>query len=601
MKFKNPVAAAVLVTTCLTFPAAGQTNNAYITTNLVANTAGVAPVVDPNLVDPWGISISTSSPFWVSNHLSGTSTLYNGSGAITAVVVIIPKGSASPAGALGRPTGQVQNNLSATFPSAFLLPAPNGKVSSFIFCTDDGTISAWNGSVTASTAVVTADNSGAGAVYKGMAIGTSAQGATLYAANFRSGKIDVFNGNWAPVTLAGSFTDPAVPAGFAPFNIWNLNNRLYVTYAKQDANKFLDVAGPGNGYVAVFDLNGNLISHLVSNGALNSPWGVAIAPPSWGAFGGDLLVANFGDGRINAYNTNLGFYAGALQDTNGNPITISGLWAIIFGNGKSGGDARTLYFAAGQPNGSSVPRGIIGSIAPPASIVSVVNAASELPGPVAPGEIVVLSGQTTGPSPSLTSVIPASGSSLPTTSGGTKVTFNGTAAPIVYAGSGATSVQVPYSVAGSTTASVVLTVGNQTTPAFNVQVAPTAPALFTSDFTGGNTAVALNADGTVNTPSNPALQGSQISVFVNGAGVTVPADTAGIVEADSSRVPVAPISVKIGGSAATVVSSGSLPKSVSGIIQVTATVPTGITPGAAPVVVTAGGVSTTQTVTVFVK
>jgi uncharacterized protein (TIGR03118 family) len=600
MKFQHPVAAALLVSTCLTFTAAGQTGNAFITTNLVANTAGVAPVVDPNLVDPWGLSISTSSPFWVSNHLSGTSTLYNGSGAITPVVVIIPKGSASATGALGRPTGQVQNNLSTASPAAFLLPAPNGKVSSFIFCTDDGTISAWNGSVTASTAVVTVDNSAAGAVYKGMAIGTSAQGATIYAANFRSGNIDVFNGAWAPVTLAGTFADPAVPSGFAPFNIWNLNNKLYVTYAKQDANKFLDVAGPGNGYVAIFDLNGNLISHLVSGGALNSPWGVAIAPPSWGSFGGDLLVANFGDGRINAYNTSLGFYAGGLQNANGSPIAISGLWAILFGNGKSGGDARTLYFAAGQPNGSTVPRGIIGSIAPPAAITSIVNAASELPGPIAPGEIVVISGQTTGPSPSLTSTIPATGS-LPTTSGATSVTFNGAAAPIVYAGSGATSVQVPYGVAGSASASVVMTVGSQTTAAFTIPVAATAPALFTTDFSGSNTAVALNADGTVNTATNPAAQGSSLTVFANGAGVTVPADTAGVVEADSSRVPVAPISVKIGGAAATVVSAGSLPKSVSGIIQVTVTVPAGITTGASQIVLTAGGVSDTQTVTVFVK
>jgi uncharacterized protein (TIGR03118 family) len=588
---------AIAIASVWTFGALAQTSNAYIQTNLVANTAGMAPVVDPNLVDPWGIAISTSSPFWVSNHLSGTSTLYNGSGTITPTVVIIPKGSASTF-PTGRPTGQVQNNLSATFPTAFLLPAPNGKVSSFIFCTDDGTISAWNGSVTASTAVVTYDG-GANAVYKGMAIGTSAIGATLYAANFRSGNIDVFDGGWNKITLAGSFSDPLVPAGLAPFNIWNLNGKLYVTYAKQDATKFFDVAGAGNGAVAVFDLNGNLLTHLGSGGALNSPWGVAIAPAGWGAFGGDLLVGNFGDGRINAYNLSLGFYAGALQDTNGNPISITGLWALIFGNGKSGGDTRTLYFAAGVPTGTSVQRGIIGSIAPPAAITSVVSAASEAPGPVAPGEIVVIAGQTVGPSPSLTSTIPAKGN-LPTTAGGASFTFNGTAAPIVYTGSGATSVQVPYEVAGSSTASVVMTVGTQTAKAFSVAVAPTAPALFTTDFTGMNGAVALNADGTVNSAGNPAARGSMVTLFATGEGVTNPADSDGTVEADASRIPVAPISVTIGGAAATIGADGSTPKDVSGVLQMTATIPTSISAGSAAVVLTAGGVAS-PAVNIFVK
>jgi uncharacterized protein (TIGR03437 family) len=448
-------------------------------------------------------------------------------------------------------------------------------------------------------AVVTVDNSAANAVYKGMAIGTSAIGATLYAANFRSGNIDVFNGTWNQVTLAGSFSDPSVPTGFAPFNIWNLNGKLYVAYAKQDANKFLDVPGAGNGYLAEFDLNGNLVAHLVSGGALNSPWGLAIAPANWGPFGGDLLVGNFGDGHINAYNTTFGFYSGALNGTSGSPIAISGLWALIFGNGKSGGDTRTLYFAAGTPDGSSVPRGIIGSIAPPAAISSIVSAASEQPGPVAPGEIVLISGQTVGPSPSITSTIPATGN-LVTTSGGTSVTFNGTAAPIVYAGSAATSVQVPYEVAGSSTASVVLTVGTQTTSAFSVSVAPTAPALFTTDFTGMNGAVALNADGTVNSASNPAARGATIMLFATGEGVTNPADADGVVEANGTRVPVAPVSVTIGGTAATIGADGSTPKDVSGVLELTVTVPTGIPAGTAAVVLTAGGV-TSPPVNVFVK
>jgi len=595
------VTGTVLVLTGIAISAFGQTGNTYVTTNLVSNVTGGAAVVDPNLVDPWGISLSTASPFWVSNHLTGTSTLYNGSGAITPTVVTIPKGAASISTAIGRPTGQVQNNLSTASPVPFLLPAPNGKVASFIFSTDDGTIAAWNGSVTASTAVTTVDNSAAKAVYKGLAIGTSAQGPTLYAANFRSGKIDVFNATWAPITLAGTFSNPAVPAGFAPFNITNLNNLLYVTYAKQDASQFLDVAGAGNGYVAEFDLNGNLIFNLASGGALNSPWGIAIAPASWGAFGGDLLVGNFGDGRINAYNTRLGFYAGFLQDTNGNPISISGLWALVFGNGKSGGDTRTLYFAAGQPNGSSVARGLIGSIAPPAAITTIMSAASELTGPVAPGEIVLIFGQTVGPSPSLTSTIPATGN-LVTTAGATTIAFNGTLAPIVYAGSAATSVQVPYEIAGSTTATVTMTVGAQVAKPFTVQVAPTAPGLFTTDFTGTNGAVALNADGTVNSPGNPAARGSAITLFATGEGVTNPVDSDGVVETSTAvRVPVAPVSVSFSGTTAVLGTDTSTAKDVSGVLMLTATIPTTIAAGASTVLLTSGGVVSTQPTVVYVK
>jgi uncharacterized protein (TIGR03118 family) len=579
----------------------GQTGNAYVTTNLVSNVTGGAPVVDPNLVDPWGISISASSPFWVSDHLSGQSTLYNGSGVVSATVVTIPPGAASAAGALGRPTGQVQNNLSTASPIPFLLPAPNGKTASFIFCTDDGTLSAWNGSVTAGTAVIVVDNSAARAVYKGMAIATSAQGPMLYAANFRSGKIEAYNANWAPVTLAGSFTDTAVPAGFAPFNIQNLNGTLFVTYARQDANQYLDVAGAGNGYVAEFDLNGNLLAHLVSGGALNSPWGVAIAPASWGAFGGDLLVGNFGDGRINAYNTELGFYAGYLQTTTGNPIAISGLWALIFGNSKNGGDTNTLYFAAGQPNGGTGGRGLIGSIAPPAAITRITSAASELNGPVAPGEIITIEGQTVGPSPSLTSTIPTAGI-LPTVANGASFAFNGTLAPIVYAGSAATSIQVPYEISGSTTATVTMTVGTQIAKPFTIQVAPTAPAIFTTDFTGMNGAVALNADGTVNSASNPAARGSMITLFATGEGLTTPMDSDGVVETSTSvRVPVAVVSVTFSGTAGIVGTDASTPRDVSGVLMLNVTVPAGIAAGTSTVILTAGGVSSTQPTYVYLK
>ncbi|MES1261098.1 MAG: TIGR03118 family protein [Acidobacteriota bacterium] len=576
------------------FAAQGQTPaNIYLQTNLVSNIAGQAAVTDPNLVDPWGISFSATSPFWVSNHLSGTSTLYNGQGAITPVVVTIPPGSATGAAAKGRPTGQVRNGTA----TAFLLPAPNSKAASFIFATEDGTISGWNAG---SIATITVDNSAQSAVYKGLAIGTSAVGPTLYAANFRTRRIDVFNSAWANVTLAGSFFDPAVPAGFAPFNIWNLNNSLYVTWARQDDAKLLDVAGAGNGYVSVFDQNGVLTSHLISGGPLNSPWGVAIAPATWGAFGGAVLVGNFGDGTINAFDPKTGAPLGALHDANGNTISIAGLWAIIFGNGGNGGDTKTLYFAAGVPNGSTAPRGILGSLAPPAAIASVLNAASQVSGPVAPGEIVTLLGQTVGPSPAVTATIPPA-TALPTTLGNTTITVNGTPAPITYTSGGLTNIQIPYEVAGSATASIVLKTGSQTAAALSVPVAATAPGIFTLDFSGKGPAVVLNADGTVNSAANPAARGSLIWFFATGEGVTNPPDKTGATETDMTHVPVAPLMVTINGASAMVGAGGSTPRDVSGVLEMQITVPANTTPGAATLSMTSGGVATTQVTTVFVK
>jgi uncharacterized protein (TIGR03118 family) len=578
-----------------------QNTNAYLQTNLVSNVKGGALVVDPNLVDPWGISFSAASPFWVSNHLTGTSTLYNGAGAINATVVTIPPGAASPAGSIGRPTGQVRNGTANVFKLA------NGTAASFIFATEDGTISGWNGGT---VAAIMADNSAAKAVYKGLAIGTSAGGPTLYAANFRSGAIDVFNSSWAPTTLAGTFTDSAILPGYAPFNIWNLNNNLYVTYAKQDANKLLDVTGPGNGYVSVFDLNGNLLNHLLDDHSiaglfrgpvLNSPWGVAIAPAAWGAFGGALLVGNFGDGRINAFNATNGNFLGALKDGAGLTIVNVGLWAIAFGNGGSGGDINTLYFLAGVPNGSTTPRGLLGSIAPPAAISAIVNAASELSGPVAPGEIVRITGQTVGPSPAVTATIPPA-SSLALTLGGTTATVGGLAAPILYTNGNQTNIQIPNGLTG-TTADVILATGSQLTKAFTLQVAPTAPGLFTTDFSGVGRLVALNADGSVNSTTNPAARGAAVWVFATGGGVTSPADKDGATEVDASRVPIAPLSLSIGGTNAVLGINGSTPKDVSGVLEIMSTIPAGIPvgTGTASVALTVGGVTTTQATFIYIK
>jgi uncharacterized protein (TIGR03118 family) len=226
------------------------------------------------------------------------------------------------------------------------------------------------------------DNSLSGAVYKGLALGSNSLGALLYAANFKAGTIDVFNGNFSPVTLDGLFADPNLPPGFAPFNIQSIGNQLYVTYALQDEAQHDDVAGPGNGFVNVFDFNGTLIQRLVSQGNLNSPWGIALAPAQFGDFSNALLLGNFGDGTINAYDAASGAYLGTLQDSTGTAVTITGLWALRVGNGGNGGDSNTLYFTAGIPGpGNIEDHGLLGSIrvaqaaAPPspASPVQIVN------------------------------------------------------------------------------------------------------------------------------------------------------------------------------------------------------------------------------------
>jgi uncharacterized protein (TIGR03118 family) len=567
-------------------------SNVYIQQNMVSNVAGQATFTDPNLVDPWGLSFSTGSPFWLSDHLTGLSTVYSGSaGSPTTTVVTVPPGKASATGALGRPTGQVQNST-----TAFLLA--NGKAASFIFATEDGTISAWNGGTAAQVMV---DNSSVGAVYKGLALNPSATAPLLYAANFNSGKIDVFNGTFSPATVSGGFADPNIPAGFAPFNIWPVNGKLYVMYAKQDANKYLDVAGAGNGFVDVFDFNGNLQTRLVSNGPLNSPWGVAQAPANWGAFGGAILVGNFGDGTINAFDPTSGKQLGTLQDANGNIISITGLWAILFGNGARAGDPNALYFTAGVPSGASLKRGLLGSLAPPAAITAIYNTASGQTTAIAPGEVVAITGFGVGPAPIATAALPTSGS-LGTTASGVTVTFNNTPAPVLYTSATQTAVIVPYELAGSQTASVVLKSGTQTTAAFSIPVAASMPGLFTSNFSGSGGAVALNQDGTINSANNPAAKGSVVVLFATGEGQTNPGGVDGLVAStDILREPVLPVSLTIGGLTAQVLYAGGAPGNVAGVMEVEAVVPATAASGADPVVLTVGTASSQSNVTISVK
>jgi len=306
-------------------PASAQTG--YKQTNLVSNIPGLATVTDASLVNPWGLASSPTSPWWVSDNGTDLSTLYNGNtGAKQGLVVSIPAAA---------PTGLVFNNT-----ADFLLG--NNVKASFIFSTETGSIAAWNGGTTAATMQTVA-----GAAYKGLAIGTANSASYLYAADFLQGKVQVFNSTFGTTnTLTGNFTDPNLPSGYAPFGIKNLGGKIYVTYAQQGAG-IDEVDGAGKGLVDVYDTNGNLLNRVATGGTLNAPWGLALAPSNFGDFANDLLVGNFGDGTINAFDPNTFAFEGQLLDVNGNPISIDGLWDLSFGNGGNAGLKDSLFFTAG--------------------------------------------------------------------------------------------------------------------------------------------------------------------------------------------------------------------------------------------------------------
>ena len=314
----------------------------YRQTNLVSDIPGFAQVFDPNLVNPWGIALTGTSPFWVSNNVTSTSTLYRGDVGGSAFGINMGLSRVTVPGDL--PTGMVANGTNDFVITSGSASGP----ARFLWASITGNITGWNPNVPAAgstTAQIGASHSGH--VYTGLAIGNNGSANFLYAADFANGRIDVYDKNFALTTLAGNFTDPLLPAGYAPFNIQNLAGKLYVEYAKVDPVTGEDEAGPGNGYISVFDTNGGFLMRLVSNGPLNSPWGVALSPANFGTFSSALLVGNFGDGRINAFNPTTGAFLGTLNDDNGHPIEIEDLWGITFGNGVAGGDTNVLYFAAG--------------------------------------------------------------------------------------------------------------------------------------------------------------------------------------------------------------------------------------------------------------
>ncbi len=310
---------------------------AYRQVNLVSDVSGLARRTDSNLVNPWGIAMVPNGPWWIADNGTGVSTLYLANGTRIPLVVTIPPPAGSADSAA--PTGIVANATS----DFVVTGGGRAGASLFLFVTEDGTLSGWNPQVNLTNAILAVDRSTAEAVYKGLALGSNASGNFLYAANFHEGTIDVFDRNFHPASLAGSFADPTLPTGFAPFNIQNLRGKLYVAYAKQDADKHDEVPGPGNGYVNVFDTDGRLLHRAASQGTLNAPWGLAFAPDKFGKFSKALLVGNFGDGRINAFDPDTDAFLGQLEDSTGKPITIEGLWALAFTDSHP----RALYFTAG--------------------------------------------------------------------------------------------------------------------------------------------------------------------------------------------------------------------------------------------------------------
>jgi uncharacterized protein (TIGR03118 family) len=340
---------------------AAQPAQHYKQTNLVADTAGVAATTDPNLVNPWGMSRSSGSPWWISDNTSGLTTLYSGAGTSFGSGFTVPTGNAWDS-ALGSPTGQVFNGT-----TDFQLSP--GNPAHFIFVTEDGTISAWNPTVNPEPAIKYPSKLPAtgASVFKGVALATahSASGGTanyLYVADFRKGRVAVFDGSFQRVRMDDdAFTDEAIPYGFAPFNVQNIGGDLYVAFAEQDGAKHDEVDGPGLGYVDVFSTSGRLLRRLQHGEWFNGPWGITQAPGDFGVYSHDILVGNFGSGWILAFDPVTGRFKGPLYGTNNAPIAIEGLWDIAFGGGTTSGSATSLFFTAG-PGGEQ--HGLFGMLTP---------------------------------------------------------------------------------------------------------------------------------------------------------------------------------------------------------------------------------------------
>jgi uncharacterized protein (TIGR03118 family) len=382
----RPFALAALTGLAIAGYVGADNSGGYIETDLVVNQAAggvptlrdgngivhIAKFFDPHLVNPWGVTSSPTSPFWISDNGAGVSTLYDTTGAPQPLVVSIPA-PGEPLGRGGTPTGTVFNiaRTSGGFQVSGVTSGgiPTSQPAVFLFATEDGTILGWNPQVNpvgfdptkAGTYAIIAVQT-PGAVYKGLAIATDSGGVTrLYASNFHAGTVDVFDTGFHAAGAPGAFFDSTLPRRYAPFNVAVVNGKMFVTYAVQDEDAHDDVAGMGHGIVNTFDLAGGSRERFAQHGQLNSPWGIALAPAGFGALGGSLWIGNFGNGQINAYSLATGEFVNKVRTPHGQAVVIEGLWSLRFGNGADGGLANTLYFTAG-PNDEA--DGLFGSIAP---------------------------------------------------------------------------------------------------------------------------------------------------------------------------------------------------------------------------------------------
>ena len=589
MNYSRNLYVTALLLTAARLASAATPANAYLVHNLVADQPGIADFTDPNLVNPWGFATSATSPFWVTDGGTGLSTVYSSNGAPSATHPTVPPSAkgASPS----TPTGIVFNGT-----GGFLV---QGKVPNFIFVTADGALSAWASAVSATQAQLMVDNSGSGAAYYGLAISATTTNAAplLYAANFASGNIDVFDTNFKPVPMPGAFVDASVPAGYAPFNIQNVGGKLYVMYAKQNAAKNFATLGAGLGYVAIFDLSGNLIKHLASNGPLNAPWGVAVAPSTFGAFASDVLIGNFGDGTVNAFDPNTGSALGALQDQNGNTITYPGLWGLIVGNGGSGGDANAVYLIAG---GASQKHGVLASIQASPTITSVSNAADIQSG-IAMNTYISVYGSDLAPITRNWTNSDFSGTKLPASLDGVSVTVNGLAAFVYYI----SPKQIDVLTAVDTTTGpvqVVVTDNGLVSNSMSTTMQAYSPAFFL--LKDNISIAALHSNGSIVGAttlyaglSTPAVSGETIGLYGNGFGQTTPAIASGTIVTTASACATTPTAT-VGSAPAQVTYCGLVG---AGLYQVNVTIPAGTPSGNNIVVVTIGTLSSNSNAMITVQ
>jgi uncharacterized protein (TIGR03118 family) len=328
----------------------------YKQRNLVSdNPALTAEHQDPNLVNPWGIAFNPYGFAWLADNIKGVSTLYDGNGVTQPLIVTV---APSVTGSAGKPTGIVFYGGAEFVVTQSNLSGP----ARFLFANEDGTIAAWAPNVSQANAFKVIDRTADKVVYKGLAISANGTKTLIYASDFRHGRVDVYDATFKPVALPGpAFVDPKIPSGYAPFGLQAINGDIYVTYAKQDFDRQDNVSGRGLGYISVFDPNGKFIRRFASKGALNAPWGIALAPASFGKFGNRILVGNFGDGYINAYDIDSGRWVGRLRGEDQKLIQVDGLWGIAFGNGLNNQPTNTLFFSAGP---SDEAHGLYGRLDP---------------------------------------------------------------------------------------------------------------------------------------------------------------------------------------------------------------------------------------------